>query len=211
MEFEWSLKLAQFQAFCRGYLKRRDLDSVRTQFEDIVREIDGGLDHLHWKGKIISKPHFTDTVSFHESLLLQYGRSKNQSHDRVDNSTTEQNIDNMDSEIPAPTPDVLVPEKDEAPETSDRDSCTPLDAESVVMPNLAEDSTTLWSSMNRNVSSSFLLKEQHLHFALKDTEHTSESLKQQRSTLAMELLWIQQAISSRKKYLTLRQRMDVSH
>lgn len=55
------------QAFCRGYLKRKDLDWVRTQFEDIVREIDGDLDHLHWKGKIISKPHFTDTVTFHVS------------------------------------------------------------------------------------------------------------------------------------------------
>lgn len=204
-ELEWSLKLTQFQAFCRGYQMRKYLSSVRTQFEDIVREIDGGLDHLHWKGNIIPKPHFADT----ESLLLQYGCSKNRSHLHVDDSTTEQNIEIMDSETPAPTSEVLVPEKDEAPETSDRVSCTPLDTESVVIPNLTNDSA-LWSAMNPD-GSSFLQQGPHMHFALKDTEHTSESLKQQRSTLAMELLWIQQAISSRKKYLTLRQRMDVSH
>lgn len=87
-------------------------------------------------------------------MLLQYGRSKKQSHDYVDNCTTEQNIDNMDIETPIPTSEVLVPEKDEAPETSDRDSCT---TESVAIPNLAEDSITLRGSMNRDVSS-FLLK-----------------------------------------------------
>lgn len=92
-------------------------------------------------------------------MLLQYGRSKNQSHDHVDDSTMKQNIDITDSETPAPTSLVLVPEKDEAPETFDRDSCTPLDAESVVIPNLADNSTTLWTSMDPDDShSSFILK-----------------------------------------------------
>lgn len=53
---------------------RQGLSLVQTQFEDIVREIDGGLDHLQWRGNIIPKPHFTDTVSFsviaHSSYCL---------------------------------------------------------------------------------------------------------------------------------------------
>lgn len=52
------------QAQCRGYVMRQGLSLVQTQFEDVVREIDGGLDHLQWRGNIIPKPHFTDTVSF---------------------------------------------------------------------------------------------------------------------------------------------------
>lgn len=92
-------------------------------------------------------------------MLLHYGRSKNQSDDHVDDSTMEQNIDITDIETPAPTSEILVPEKDEAPETFDRDSCTPLDAESVVIPNLADNSTTLWTATDPDDShSSFILK-----------------------------------------------------
>lgn len=76
----------------------------------------------------------------------------------MDDSTAEQNIEIMDSETPAPKSEVLVPEKDDAPETSDRDSCTPLDTENVVIPNLTDDST-IWSAMNPDVShNSFLQK-----------------------------------------------------
>ncbi len=49
----------------------------------------------------------------------------------------------------------------------------------------------------------FCLAGTNLHSVFKDTAHTPDSLKQQRSTLAMELLWIQQAISSRKKVRSL--------
>lgn len=38
-----------------------------------------------------------------------------------------------------------------------------------------------------------------MHTLLKGVAHTPEALKQHRNTLAMELLWIQQAIASRKK------------
>ncbi|XP_065152531.1 IQ domain-containing protein C [Paramisgurnus dabryanus] len=208
-ESELNQKLTQFQAFCRGYLIRKYLSLVRTQFEDIVREIDGGLDNLHWEESIIPKPHFTDT----ESLLLQYGRFKNQSYDdQFEDSAREQMTDNMYGETPVPSSEVLVPEKDEVFETGNRDKSTPLDEDRTIGPNCMGESTTLWSVVNPDVThSSFLQKGDNLHFAFKDTEHTPESLRQQRSTLTMELLWIQQAISSRKKYLTLIQRMDASH
>nr|XP_055025952.1 IQ domain-containing protein C [Misgurnus anguillicaudatus] len=207
-ESELNHKLTQFQAFCRGYLIRKYLSLVRTQFEDIVQEIDGGLDHLHWEESIIPKPHFTDT----ESLLLQYGRFKKQSYDQFEDSTREQMTDNRDGETPVPSSEVLIPEKDEVAEPVNKDKSTPLDEESVIGPKCMGESTTLWSVLNPDVThSSFLQKGDNMDFAFKDTEHTSESLRQQRSTLAMELLWIQQAISSRKKYLTLRQRMDASH
>ncbi|XP_016389052.1 IQ domain-containing protein C [Sinocyclocheilus rhinocerous] len=213
-EQEWIQAITRLQAQCRGYVMRKGLSLVRTQFEEIVREIDGGLDHLQWRGNIIPKPHFTDT----ESLLLQYERSRFQSHDRLDDSEREQKTENQGSEKSLPQSEIQVPERDEAAETASRDTSTPVDGivdkrgENVVIQNLMDDSTTLCSTVNSDVSHSSLFQTgPNLHSVFKDTEHTLDSLKQQRSTLAMELLWIQQAISSRKKYFTLKQRMDVPH
>uniref|UniRef100_A0A671QME7 IQ motif containing C n=1 Tax=Sinocyclocheilus anshuiensis TaxID=1608454 RepID=A0A671QME7_9TELE len=188
---------------CRGYTMRKGLSLVRTQFEEIVREIDGGLDHLQWRGNIIPRPHFTDTVSL--SAIAHISLFKN--------------IISC----------LFVPEKDEATETS-VDGIVDKRGENVVIQNLMDDSTALCSIMNSDVSLSSLLQTgalkrdfdtKRIQKFLKtdgtclrhlcETAHTPDSLKQQRSTLAMELLWIQQAISSRKKYLTLKQRMDVPH
>ncbi|XP_016297877.1 IQ domain-containing protein C-like [Sinocyclocheilus anshuiensis] len=205
-EQKWIQTLTRFQAQCRGYTMRKGLSLVRTQFEEIVREIDGGLDHLQWRGNIIPRPHFTDT----ESLLLQYERSRFQSHD-LDDSERERKTENEGSEKSLPQSEIQVPEKDEATETS-VDGIVDKRGENVVIQNLMDDSTALCSIMNSDVSLSSLLQTgPNLHSVFKETAHTPDSLKQQRSTLAMELLWIQQAISSRKKYLTLKQRMDVPH
>ncbi|XP_067277268.1 IQ domain-containing protein C isoform X2 [Pseudorasbora parva] len=188
---------------------RQGLSLVQTQFEDIVREIDGGLDHLQWRGHIIPKPHFTDT----ESLLLQYERTRFQCHGFQDDAESERKIENEDSEKYLPQSEIPVPERDEAPEMASRDSSTPM--EGIVDKrgeNLTDDSTTLCSAVNSDVSHSILFQTgPTMRSVLKDTGLTPDSLKQQRSTLAMELLWIQQAISSRKKYLTLKQKMNVSH
>ncbi|XP_052006968.1 IQ domain-containing protein C [Xyrauchen texanus] len=207
-EQEWIQKLTHFQAYCRGNLMRKDLSSVRTQFEDIVREIDGNLDHLHWRGNIIPKPHFTDT----KSLLRNYGCSRIQCNDHLDDSANELKVDYEASDKSVLRSEVLVPERDEAPKTASAEASTILDGDVEQSENLTDDSTTLCSAVNPDVShSSLLQKGARVHSVFKDGAHTSDSLRQQRSALAMELLWIQQAISSRKKYLTLKQRMDVSH
>uniref|UniRef100_A0A673LG79 IQ motif containing C n=1 Tax=Sinocyclocheilus rhinocerous TaxID=307959 RepID=A0A673LG79_9TELE len=205
------LILRPLQAQCRGYAMRKGLSLVRTQFEETVREIDGGLDHLQWRGNIIPRPHFTDTVSL--------------------SAIRKRKTENEGSEKSLPQSEIQVPEKDEATETASRDTSTSVDGivdkrgENVVIQNLMDDSTALCSIVNSDVKVfknrrdlfetlmwfCFVLAGPNLHSVFKETAHTPDSLKQQRSTLAMELLWIQQAISSRKKYLTLKQRMDVPH
>lgn len=42
---------------------RKEIRRAREDFEDIVKEIDGGLTHVLWKEAVISIPHFTDNVS----------------------------------------------------------------------------------------------------------------------------------------------------
>ncbi|XP_029569915.1 IQ domain-containing protein C isoform X2 [Salmo trutta] len=55
---EWIFIL--FQAHARGYLMRKEINCARSEFEDIVRDIDGEVNHLDWKGNIIAIPHFKD-------------------------------------------------------------------------------------------------------------------------------------------------------
>ncbi|XP_016128068.1 IQ domain-containing protein C-like [Sinocyclocheilus grahami] len=204
-EQKWIQAITRLQAQCRGYVMWKGLSLVRTQFEETVREIDGGLDHLQWRGNIIPKPHFTDT----ESLLLQYERSRFQSHDHLENQGSEKSLPPPESRYQRETkllkqPAEILPHP--------VDGIVDKRGENVVIQNLMDDSTTLCSTVNSDVSHSSLFQTgPNLHSVFKDTEHTLDSLKQQQSTLAMELLWIQQAISSRKKYFNLKQRMDVPH
>lgn len=58
---------------------RRELKCVQAEYEDIVRELEGGVEHLSWRGQFIPKPHFTDAVKFitHHSechLMIKKGR-----------------------------------------------------------------------------------------------------------------------------------------
>jgi len=92
--------------------------------------------------------------------LLQYERSRFQCHDHQDDSEGEQKIENEDSEKTLPQSDIQVPERDEAPETSSRDTSTPVEeiGENVVGQNLAEYSSTVCNAVNSDVCHSSLLQ-----------------------------------------------------
>lgn len=61
-----------FQARCRGYLIRSELKCVQAEYEDIVREVEGSVEHLSWRGLIIPQPHFTDAVKFTSLHQISY-------------------------------------------------------------------------------------------------------------------------------------------
>ncbi|KAG7260017.1 hypothetical protein CRUP_029465 [Coryphaenoides rupestris] len=104
-----------FQARSRGYLLRKEVRRARADFEALVMEIDGTLNHLQWREDgVVSMAHFTDTA-----VLRRHG---------------------------------------------------PLDIE------------------------------RRKRIDVDDNENA----------LSMELLWLQQAIASRKKYLSLKQRLSAS-
>lgn len=68
-------------------------------------------------------------------------------------------IENEDSEKTLPQSEIQVPERDEAPETTSRDTSTPVDErENVVGQNLADYSTTLCSVVNSDVCHSILFQ-----------------------------------------------------
>lgn len=41
---------------------RRELRRVQAEYEDLVRELEGDVEHLSWRGGFIPRPHFTDAV-----------------------------------------------------------------------------------------------------------------------------------------------------
>lgn len=102
--------------------------------------------------------------------MLQYERSRIQSHDLLDNSEKEQKIENDESDDSLPQSEIQVPERDEATETTSRDASIPVDGivdkrgENVAVQNLMDDSTTLFSTVNSNVSYCSLFQTGALRF-----------------------------------------------
>lgn len=90
--------------------------------------------------------------------MLQYERSRFQSHDLLDDSEREQKTEIEGSEKSLPQSEIQVPERDEATETASRDTSTSVDGivdkrgENVVIQNLMDESNTLCSTVNSDVS-----------------------------------------------------------
>ncbi|KAM6968708.1 IQ domain-containing protein C isoform 1-T2 [Tautogolabrus adspersus] len=96
------------------------------------------------------------------------------------------------------------------------------DKDGEVMENTA-DSTTAWSSLELDTNYGDSQKDFISNFELtvppsgpqqygsvQEVSRTPEALRLHRNNLTMELLWLQQAIGSRKKYLSLKSRLSIS-
>nr|XP_057947472.1 IQ domain-containing protein C isoform X2 [Doryrhamphus excisus] len=198
--------LCLFQAYVRGYLVREEVRRARTDFEDVVKEIDGTLAHLKWKGAIISTPHFTDT----DGPL--HGTTKDPGPDV---RATSQN--------PAATEGgmhcVLLQTEAER-DGSGNDQQTRECLESSSFPAAGQklscddvlestrDSTSIWSSME--LESQLPHKGLQRYCSAQEVPHNPEALRFHRDALTMELLWLQQAIDSRKKYLSLKDKLSMA-
>ncbi|CAN9502058.1 unnamed protein product [Ophioblennius macclurei] len=163
----WEQTVTGFQAHARGYLLRTEICHAQMDFEEVVKEIDGALNHLKWEDVITSFPQFTQTSPFLQSS---------------DVSTASPSVGRKQMEA----------EKDLSPRKSAREHC-----EAVM------ESTT-WSTPGQ------AHKAPLQHGSFEEWPWTPEDLWLHRNTLTMELLWIQQAIYSRKRYLFLKDRLSVS-
>ncbi|XP_040917059.1 IQ domain-containing protein C isoform X2 [Toxotes jaculatrix] len=71
------------------------------------------------------------------------------------------------------------------------------------------DSTTVWSSLELDVNYSHSHQGPRQYCLAQEVPRTPEALHLHRNTLTMELVWLQQAIDSRKKYLSLKNRLTI--
>ncbi|XP_062378449.1 IQ domain-containing protein C [Sardina pilchardus] len=213
---EWTKKFTRFQACCRGYLVRRAMKYVRSEYEDIVKEIEGDLNDLQWKGGIIEIPIFPEeSVSF-----LGLGR-----HAKV-HSNTQPEREVEKKHVP-PHIEMIEPERDTRPSASaegvsrlpkvttslsdggrvgESEPCQGAAREGTHTEENIKDTTAALSQLGLDPS---IIQRDCLRRSLdKDPPRTREEARTLRNKLAMELLWIQQAIASRKKYLTLRKNLE---
>ncbi|XP_068608505.1 IQ domain-containing protein C [Brachionichthys hirsutus] len=208
---KWDRMLTCFQASARGYLVRNEVRRAREDFEDVVKEIDGVLTHLGWSGAIIPTPHFTDGEG---------------SHLQPSSSISKPLKPKLDASPQGPS--VMTPSTQKTEAERD-DSQTKGQAslsnsrgygggqtESIVvdknggMMESTGESTPAWSSLELDRNHGNSVKGSQQYLLAREVPCSPEALRLHRNTLTMELLWLQQAIDSRKKYISLKNQLSVS-
>ncbi|XP_056266859.1 IQ domain-containing protein C [Pseudoliparis swirei] len=232
--------LTCFQASARGYLVRNEVRRARGDFEDIVKEIDGGLTHLEWRETAVPVPRFTDT----DGPLLRPGSSacKPSNARRVVCASPQRSAPSAPSAASSSAPSA--PSSSSAPPPSSAPSAAPLSEETgdqCVLPEKMEaerddsqtkgraslsqhgvqkgsaevekdgdSSSTTWSSLELDVNYGHSHKAAGPSSVAPEGPCAPEALRLHRNALTMELVWLQQAIGSRKQYLSLKDRLSVS-
>ncbi|XP_035024681.1 IQ domain-containing protein C [Hippoglossus stenolepis] len=221
---KWEKTLTHFQARARGYLVRREVGRAREDFEDIVNEIDGGLKHLQWRSRVIPIPHFTDTD---DPFLRPSSDASEASDPGLDVSTCPRRSRAAPSRDREEAQTLLLQkieaERDGSGSKGQAHLSSDCDGD-VEGPGQREqegdkheeagesigDSTTLWSSLELDVNHSNCHQDPQQYCLAQEVPRTPEALRLHRNTLTMELVWLQQAIESRKKYLSLKDRLTIS-
>lgn len=178
------------QACVRGFLVRRQFQSLRAEYEAIVQEIEGDLGTLQWTEGWIPRPRF----------LSQKAKSHRtwKAGERV--PKPEQELWSCypckEAEREAIQEEMMLKESGESSANSGSLPCR-------------DDSPWLQDKQNRKTR-------KHRQEETKDVSEAADlglphsqtelqELQYCHSHLAMELLWLQQAINSRKEYLILKQ------
>ncbi|XP_061552807.1 IQ domain-containing protein C isoform X2 [Phycodurus eques] len=197
---DWDKTLTLLQAWARGRLVRAELRRAQVDFEEVVKEIDGTLAHLRWRDAIIPTPHFTDTdgplprkdpgpdvgacsqnPAVGDAAPLSEGRGGS---DRL--HTIEAQKDG--SGVKQQTRGCLQ-------SSSVLEAGQNLSSDEIFGSTM--DSTSIWTSMDS------------LPHKAQEVPPDPEALRCHRDALTMELLWLQQAIDSRKKYLSLKNKLSL--
>ncbi|GAB0199432.1 IQ domain-containing protein C [Grus japonensis] len=214
--------VTRLQAGVRGYLLRKRFRSLRTEYEEVVREIEGDLSQLEWRGRFLPRPVFVpekptqgkcsgpwEAVPSNETSAEKLQEEPDTSEPERDwgcssvkptaRLQSEKEMSSMGEGDVASPPNLR----------ADADKCT---EKGCSAPAESEDQQN-----DSNVSAvwdSAVLEAESLEASLeiplediKDLPQTRSGLQSYRNHLIMELLWLQQAIVSRKNYLMLKQRL----
>ncbi|XP_053124498.1 IQ domain-containing protein C [Hemicordylus capensis] len=209
-------RVAQLQACVRGYLVRKRFQSLKEEYESIVREIEGTPDRLQWKRCSIPRPVFLPKKPVRVKELRGPETGSNESHARKKaekccqtESPSQKEHDGV-GQLPSLLPAEVVAEAEASDlRPNPEDFVEKLSGDVL---NLCEEVKDC-RSVSSEWSSSVLETEsprwsQELPFQRRpEMPQALPDLQRHRRHLAMELLWLQQAIASRKNYLVLKQRL----
>ncbi|XP_051493962.1 IQ domain-containing protein C [Apus apus] len=203
--------VTRLQACVRGFLVRRRFGSLRAEFEALVRELEGELGGLRWAGRLLPRPVFLPQVPAPgERVGVQEAAPRKQAsleipREKLDSPEAEQDSSRGD-------PAAQQPSKEELSSGGDAVSPPKPGADGhTEKGGRAPEESQEWQ--NNSSMSPVLEKgspEACLEIPLEDRKElprTRAGLESYRNHLKMELLWLQQAIVSRKNFLMLKQKL----
>ncbi|XP_052666956.1 IQ domain-containing protein C isoform X1 [Harpia harpyja] len=234
--------VTRLQACVRGYLLRKRFRSLREEYEEVVREIEGDLSRLEWRGRFLPRPLFVPEVRASgragaSAAPSEGGSSTKPAQGKRSGPLEAVPSDEASAEKPQEEVDASEPEHDrdcssvkpraqlesqkELSSTGEGDAANPpnprADADKCTEKECAAPAESEDWQNDSNVSSvwdSTVLEAESFESCLeipledlKDLPRTRSGLQSYRNHLIMELLWLQQAIVSRKNYLMLKQRL----
>ncbi|XP_039596713.1 IQ domain-containing protein C-like isoform X2 [Polypterus senegalus] len=226
-------KIILLQAQIRGFLVRRKFSSVYEEYEQIVREIEGDQSHLEWCGFTLMRPVFVskkcEKSKSHkpEVKVSAVGVQNCKEYEPQQQQQQQQQEDEEEQLMPEregsihrlPTQLVSehLEEEKQGPDTASSDAgALKPSSESPRLSDLTSsmedarvsqsftDVTSLWDSNESRMSSSAIHRDSFCRSLNSSIPNSLEGLQQYKTNLAMELIWLQQAIASRKKYLMLK-------
>lgn len=215
--------VTRLQACVRGWLLRRRFRSLQQEYEEVVREIEGDLSELQWTGRYLPRPVFVPKKS------LQGKCSAIQESVPSDKASTEKTEQELDASEPerdwgcsssSVKPTAQLQSEEDPSSLGECDVARPPNPGADTDKSTAKGCSALAESeewQNSSVSSVWDSTVQESEFLeacleipledIKELPRTRAGLQSYRNHLIMELLWLQQAIVSRKNYLMLKQRL----
>ncbi|XP_015263576.1 PREDICTED: IQ domain-containing protein C [Gekko japonicus] len=212
------------QACVRGHLIRKKFQSLTGEYESIVKQIEGNLDQLQWSQHAIPKPVFLSKSAQkprqgRELSGQQAGFNKNGSAHNEEQKLSRQEMlqtkTDCDCEMPLPSQlldetaaevgagDVRPDPEHPAAELLGNACVLPGEnAEGKDCSNVSSE----WGSLILEMESPSLSQELRFQ-GVPEMPQALPDLQCYRKHLTMELLWLQQAIVSRKSYLNLKERL----
>ncbi|KAJ8333098.1 hypothetical protein SKAU_G00419940 [Synaphobranchus kaupii] len=151
--------------------------------------MEGDHSHLEWRGDIIAIPHFTKNAFVWQSSKSPSNENSGELHSV---SELRQPLGEPSEEASVEVPHVISdgPVALRELHQQGQSHCVPIVRDSESSKPAGGD-----GSSRRSLA--------------KDIPRKEEELCLHRNNLSMELLWLQQAINSRKKYLLLKQRLGI--
>ncbi|XP_059344488.1 IQ domain-containing protein C [Ammospiza nelsoni] len=204
--------VTRLQACARGFLLRRRLRSVRAEFEAAVLEIEGDLRQLRWSGRVLQRPRFgaEDAPGPAPAGFGAPGAARPAQHSPgkpLDPGEAAENKKRKKwgklnpggaergGNIPPSTPNPKNPKT--TPNPPD------LGCGAAESPEEEEEGALEWDSDSSELGASTGIPEE-----LQGLPRWE--LQALRTRLLLELLWVQQAIASRKQFLLLKQKLGVA-
>ncbi|XP_074161463.1 IQ domain-containing protein C isoform X6 [Sminthopsis crassicaudata] len=177
-------RVTKLQACVRGRQTRRRLQSLRAEYEEVVRQVEGDLGgQLRWVGRWLPRPVFSPEAPRRPCGPRTEGGS----------SPVQEPPSRLQSEEPETDGGRKEPSPVKGPEQQDgfRVGQEGIPQHSLMMEAGEPMLTRIPEALELTSASQ------------------PAQLQKLRRHLAMEMLWLQQAIVSRKKYLLLRQTLDL--